>query len=140
MDPKYRWAATIWGEKGVLQASVHAYNFQPHGGKKIERDVVLELEEYPEDKTEERLEHFAAPAIRRQLQNFLECRQTGARPVADIEEGYISAASCILGNVAMDVGRTLEWDHAKGLVVGDEEANRKLRRPYRAPWVHPEPA
>jgi hypothetical protein len=39
----------------------------------------------------------------------------------------------------MDVNRTLEWDHAKGLVVGDDEANGKLRRPYREPWVHPEP-
>ncbi len=140
VDPKYRWAATIHGEKGVLQASVHAYNFQPYGGRKIERDVVMELDEYPEDRTEERLEKHVAPAIRGQLRNFLECRETGARPVADIEEGYISAASCILGNLAMDVGRTLEWDHAKGVVVGDDEANRKLRRPYRAPWVHPEPA
>ena len=33
---------------------------------------------------------------------------------------------------------SFEWDQEKGRVVGDEEANRLLRRPYRAPWVHPE--
>ena len=25
------------------------------------------------------------------------------------------------------------------LIMNDDEANRRLRRPYRAPWVHPEP-
>ena len=40
-------------------------------------------------------------------------------------------------NLAMKLGRTLTWDPAQGCVVGDEEANRLLRRPYRAPWVHP---
>ncbi|MFN0168619.1 MAG: hypothetical protein ACKV22_19515, partial [Bryobacteraceae bacterium] len=35
--------------------------------------------------------------------------------------------------------RTLTWDPVKQRVVGDEEANRLLRRPYRKPWVHPEP-
>ena len=139
VDRKYRWGATIYGEKGVLQASVYAYNFQPYGGEKIERDVVMELDEYPEDRTEERLERHVAPAIRGQLRNFLECRKTGERPVADIEQGYVSATACILGNVAMKVGRTLEWDHEKGVIVGDDEANALLRRPYRAPWVHPEP-
>ena len=59
--------------------------------------------------------------------------------MADIEEGHISTAACILANVSMKLGRTLEWDYAKGVLVGDEEANRLLRRPYRAPWVHPEP-
>ena len=39
----------------------------------------------------------------------------------------------------MEVGRTLEWDPVKGRVVGDKEANQLLRRPYRAPWIHPDP-
>jgi hypothetical protein len=59
--------------------------------------------------------------------------------VADIEEGYISTASCILANVALQAGRTLAWDSAAGQVKADEEANRLLRRPYRSPWIHPEP-
>jgi hypothetical protein len=39
----------------------------------------------------------------------------------------------------MKLGRSLTWDPAKGRVVSDDEANGLLRRPYRAPWVHPEP-
>ena len=62
-----------------------------------------------------------------------------SRPVADIEQGHISTASCILANLSMQLGRTLTWDADKQQVVGDDEANRLLRRPYRAPWVHPEP-
>jgi hypothetical protein len=59
--------------------------------------------------------------------------------VADIEEGYKSATACILANLSMQLGRSLTWDHTAGRVVGDDEANRLLRRPYRGPWVHPEP-
>jgi len=139
-DPRYRWGATIYGEKGTLRASVLGYDFESVEGETVSRDVVLELDEYPEDRTEKGVETFAAPAIRRQLQNFLECRETGARPVADIEEGYISSSTCILGNVAMQVGRTLEWDRERGVIVGDEEATALLRRPYRQPWEHPEPS
>ncbi len=140
-DPKDRWGATLYGDRGTLKASVFSYDFEPVGdGEAVHKDVTLELEKYPEDRTEERLEHFAAPAIRAHLENLLECRQTGKRPVADIEEGYISTTACILANIAMELGRSLEWDHEKGGVVGDDEANALLRRPYRAPWVHPEPS
>jgi hypothetical protein len=73
------------------------------------------------------------------MTNFLECIASRGRPVADIEEGYISTAACVLANISLDLGRSIQWDHAKGVVVGDAEANQRLRRPYRAPWVHPEP-
>ncbi|HUG91634.1 MAG TPA: hypothetical protein VML55_12410 [Planctomycetaceae bacterium] len=53
-------------------------------------------------------------------------------------QGHISTASCILANLSMSLGLTLQWDAEKERVVGDEEANRLLRRPYREPWVHPE--
>jgi hypothetical protein len=140
-DPKYRWGGTLYGEKGTLKASVFGYDFElVEGDGAIHRDVTLELDEFPEDRTEKRLEHFAAPAIRAHMKNMLACMKTRGRPVADIEEGYISTSACILANIAMKLGRTLEWDHEKGLVVGDDDANRLLRRPYRSPWVHPEPS
>ena len=72
------------------------------------------------------------------MKDLLACRETRQRPVADIEEGCTSTTACILANLALKLGRTLEWDHEQGRVRGDEEANALLRRPYRAPWVHPE--
>ena len=56
---------------------------------------------------------------------------------APIEEGHYSAALCHLGNVAYQVGRTLEFDPETEQVVGDDEANALLTRPYRAPFVVP---
>ena len=71
--------------------------------------------------------------------DFLQAIANRSRPVADIEEGHISTATCILANLSMKLGRTLTWDGAKQRVLHDDEANRLLHRPYRAPWKHPEP-
>jgi predicted dehydrogenase len=139
-DPQYPWAATLYGDKGTLKAGVMGYDFVPaDGGTPVHRDVRYELDEFPEDGTEKDLEKHVAPALRAHMRNLLACRATRERPVADIEEGYVSSAACILANLSMRLGRTLEWDHARGAVVGDDEANRLLRRPYRAPWLHPTP-
>lgn len=137
-DPKYPWGATLYGDKGTLKASVMGYDFTPqNGGKPVHRDVTYELEQYPEDKTEKDLEKHVAPANRRHQQDFLRAIASRGKPVADIEEGHISSASCILANLSMQPGRALTWDAEKQQVVGDDEANRLLRRPYRKPWVHP---
>ncbi|MBI2948582.1 MAG: gfo/Idh/MocA family oxidoreductase, partial [Verrucomicrobia bacterium] len=98
-----------------------------------------EYDKYPEDQTEKDLEKHCASAIRWHMKDFLSAIARRGKPVADIEQGYISSASCILANHSLKLGRTLTWDAAKGQVVADEEANRLLRRTYRSPWVHPEP-
>ena len=137
-DPKYPWGATLYGDKGTLKASVMGYDFVPSGGgTPVHKDVVYELDEYPEDKTEKDLEKHVAPAVRRHMVDFLAAVEGRGKPVADIEEGHISTASCILANLGLKLGRTLTWDPKLGQVVGDDEANRLLRRPYRAPWTHP---
>jgi predicted dehydrogenase len=140
-DPKYPWGATLYGDKGTLKLSVMSYDFIPlDKSEPIHRDVTYELEQYPEDKTEKDLEKHVAPAIRYHMQDFLRAIEKRSKPVADIEEGYISTASCILANLSLQLGRTLTWDAQMQQVAGDAEANKLLRRPYRRPWVHPEPA
>jgi predicted dehydrogenase len=140
-DPKYPWGATFYGDKGTLKASVMGYDFIPRAKDEapIHEDVVYELEQFPEDKTEQDLERHVAPAIRAHMKNFLGCIESRGTPVADIEQGYMSTTACILANLSMQLGRSLEWNHANGVVINDAEANQLLRRPYRAPWTHPEP-
>jgi predicted dehydrogenase len=137
-DPKYDWGATFYGDKGTLKASVYSYDFTPaSGGQPIHKDVTYEYEQFPEDRTEKDLERHVAPAIRYHMKNLLASIDARSKPVADIEQGYISTSSCILANLSMDLGRTLVWDQAAGQIAGDAEANARLARPYRAPWKHP---
>ena len=90
-----------------------------------------------EDVTEKDIELNAAPATRRHMLDFLAAVDTRGRPIADIEQGHISTASCILANVAMDIGRPIAYDPHKRVVVGDHEATKRLRREYRKGWTHP---
>jgi predicted dehydrogenase len=139
-DPKYPWGATLYGDKGTLKISVWSYDFIPKGkGEPVRGDYLDERAKYPEDEKHKETEIFAAPATRRHMQNFLEARREKKRPVADIEQGYISSACCILANLSMELGRSLKWDAQNGRVVGDDEANRRLARQYRGDWKHPTP-
>ena len=139
-DPKYPWGATIYGDKGTLKLSVQSYDFIPKGkGEAVHGDYLDESDKYPEDKQHKETEIFAAAATRRHMQNFLQARRDKSKPVSDIEEGHISTACCLLANLSMELGRSLEWDAQAGRVVGDDEANKRLSRKYRGDWVHPTP-
>lgn len=138
-DPDYPWALFIYGEKGTLKASTMRADFVPHdkNAKPMHFDCVYEREKYPEDLKEEDIELNAAPATRRHMLDFLAAIETRGRPVADIEEGHISTASCILANVAMDLGRPVAYNPERRRVSGDREATGELQRDYRKPWKHP---
>ena len=140
VDPDYPWALFIYGEKGTLKASTMRADFIPHDKNEppLHFDCVFEREKYPEDVTEKDIELNAAPATRLHMLDFLAAIKDRSRPVADIEEGHISTASCILANLSMQLGgRPLVYDSKRQVISGDDEATELLRRPYRNPWQHP---
>ena len=66
--------------------------------------------------------------------NFLDCIRTRCQPVCPAETGHRSATVCHLGNIAMRLGRPLEWDPRAECFVDDDEANALRDRPMRQPW------
>ena len=139
-DPEYPWGYRIYGEKGTLSCSVMKYDFLPYGeGKKIHQDVVYEKEKFPEDLKEKDIELHTAPATRIHMLNFLKSIEDGSLPNADLKEGHISTAICILANLSMKTGRPLRYDPAKRIIIDDEKATQLLQRPYRPTWAHPLP-
>ena len=138
-DPDYPWALFIYGEKGTLKASTMRADFIPHdkNAKPIHFDCVFEKETVSRgrDRKGHRAQRRArhAPAHARLPRRHRETQP----PVADIEEGHISTASCILANLAMQLGRPLVYDPKARTITGDAEATKLLARAYRAPWKRP---
>ncbi|MGB3798326.1 MAG: Gfo/Idh/MocA family oxidoreductase [Lewinella sp.] len=134
-DPDFPWAMTLYGDRGTLQADPYKYVFTPREGEPVHREAVYEKAKFPEDVTEKGIEIHVAPATRAHMENFLRAIETGATPVADIEEGVISTVSCILGNLAMVADRPMRYDPETGsLEDGNDEV---LSREYRPPYRHP---
>jgi len=43
----------------------------------------------------------------------------------------------LLAVLSYKLGRSLEWDGEKEMIVDDEGANQLLSREYRGPWEYP---
>ena len=71
-----------------------------------------------------------APHVR----NFVDCVRSRATPASDLASSHRTSISCHLANIAMKVGRMVQWDAGKQDVVGDAEASRLLTKEYRSPW------
>ncbi|MFZ9982215.1 MAG: Gfo/Idh/MocA family protein [Cyclobacteriaceae bacterium] len=141
VNPDYPWAFTLYGEKGTLWCSTTRYDFYPADTtqKPIHGEVLYEREKFPEDVTEKDIELHCAPATRAHFADFFNAIASGNSPVANISEGHISTASCILANLSMKLGRPLSYDPATRTIIGDSEATGLLIRAYRDGWVHPHP-
>ncbi|MEI9886488.1 MAG: Gfo/Idh/MocA family oxidoreductase [Rhizomicrobium sp.] len=92
-DPATPWGARLYGDKGTLRVTPSGYEFTPAGAKAPTLSLALgpELTEFDNPKD------TALYAITRgNMRDFVHAIATGTRPAADIEEGYISTACCIL--------------------------------------------
>lgn len=69
--------------------------------------------------------------------DFIDSIESGRRPVCDVQIGHRSTNLSLLGMLSLKVGRSLQWDGEREQIVGDDEANKLLRREYRGPWKYP---
>ena len=71
-------------------------------------------------------------------ENFVESIRSRKLPNADIEEGHRSAVLVHLGNIAYRTSSKLRFDAKAEQIVGNDDANRLVKRQYREPFVIPE--
>lgn len=66
------------------------------------------------------------------MANFIECVRDRWTPVSDVFTHHRVLTTCHLANIALRLGRTLQWDPETEQIVGDDEANAWQSRPQRA--------
>ena len=115
------------GENGVTLTGTDGEIFVSRGRIAADRPEILDT---PVDSGEVRLVNS-----RNHWSNWVDNIRSRGRPICDVEIGHRSATVCHLGNIALQLGRRLEWDPDRERFVGDEEANRMIMRPMRLPYA-----
>ncbi len=65
------------------------------------------------------------------LDNFVESVRARKEPIANVETGQRTCTTCILGNIATELGRPVKWDPTTQYFVNDPEAEKYFHRDYR---------
>ncbi|MFN2313981.1 MAG: Gfo/Idh/MocA family protein [Bacteroidales bacterium] len=70
------------------------------------------------------------------LTDFVEAVRKRTEPVVPVETGHRSCTVCTLGNIAVELGRSISWDPSSETFVDDADgaAAKLLHYDYRKPW------
>ena len=85
------------------------------------------------EETEMKAEDQRRPHIR----NFIDCVKSRNLPICDIETGYYSTLTPLLGKISYLVKERIKWDDKNERITNSDEGNKLLKREYRAPWKLP---
>lgn len=66
--------------------------------------------------------------------DFLNCVKNRQKFALNEENGHYSCTIVNIGSCALRLGRTLHFDPAKQMFIGDDAANLLINQPMRAPW------
>jgi len=101
-------------------------------GKTYDRkkDHRVSLDDLPEA-DRKKIEAMPAPAP---LIEFGEAVKTRQQPGGHAEAAHRCATLMHLANLAIRVGRKIRFDPVREQIIGDEQANRLVNQPMRAPW------
>lgn len=127
-----RMGARFEGTEGWVQFGFGGLKTEPESLKTtvIGRDEIHLPRSNPA-RTEDTYKEYVPDHVR----NFIQSVKSRVDPLGSVENGHRTASLCHLGNIAMLLKRKLQWDPQAEQFTGDDEANRMLDRPMRAPWT-----
>jgi predicted dehydrogenase len=112
------------GNRGTLVVDRGGWEVIPE-----EEDGTYETEALPPRSGEGGLDAHA--------QNFVASIRGDETPNAPVDAAANTAVNAHLGNIAVRVGRDVQWDAEERQFVDDPEANDLVRPTYRDPWTFP---
>jgi hypothetical protein len=65
------------------------------------------------------------------MRNLMECVKSRKTPISDVWSHHRAMTTCHLANIAIRLGRKLEWDPVTQQIVGDADANQWQTREQR---------
>ncbi len=126
LDDKIEWGAKYYGDRDTLivEGGDGGCNTENKAKKYMPGSdgVHLFIDPAEADPTE------------RHRQNWRKCIKTREETVMNPTVGRHVIVLPIIANISYVLGRKLNWDPVNFRFVGDEEANRYLAQPYRAPF------
>jgi predicted dehydrogenase len=134
-----QWGVRILGSKGTLTVTSLRYEFTPVEGGEVEAMHLCSPDGDPAHADLSKFQALFQENLQEHARDFLAARAARGRPCADIADAHISSSSCVLANLALELGRPLAYDPTTRTVRGDPEATARLARAYRGPWEHPHP-
>ena len=66
--------------------------------------------------------------------NFLSCMRSRKDPVSDVDAAHIATSLGLITDIAGRLKQKLNWDPKKEQFVGNDEANKMLKRPMHNGW------
>lgn len=100
---------------------------ESYNRKEARRVVIKDFDE----QTRKKLKAMPAPVP---LLSFPEAIRARKRAGGNADVSNRCATLMHLANIAIRVGRKIKYDPVKERIIGDEQANRLVNQPMRAPW------
>jgi predicted dehydrogenase len=119
---------TSEGDNGILFEGTKGRFFVNRGkltGKPVEE---LERNPLPEDAIEK---VYGGPVSENHTANWIDAMRSRTQPISDVWTHNRMLETCHLANIAIRLGRELNWDPTKREIIGDDEANAFLSRESR---------
>jgi hypothetical protein len=70
------------------------------------------------------------------IRNFINSVKSRDETISPVASGHRTASICHLGNIAMRLKRSIQWNPETESIIGDDEAIAMLSRTPREPWTY----